>query len=127
MEYNTKETARKAEGFVLDAEDLLVINIEAPAQYDENDYAGETWANEICSGFDTLYAPDFDGTQSGNQKGINILILRADLEAWEQSAKDLGCDYDLVWDVEAGHYGDANWGGVDLYENKRDDKFLWVE
>ena len=125
-DWPTKDEAEEFKAYQFDLEDLLVLNIFPPSEYDENEYGGDTWANQVCSGFgDTLYAPDFDGTTSGNPNGINVLILRSDLGAWETSCKDLGCEIEYVWEVKPGHFGDGNWSGMDLAQT--DSKFYWIE
>jgi hypothetical protein len=129
-EYNTIDTAAEVKAVEFDAEDILILDIFAPAEYDDADYGGDTWANQVCSGFGhTLYATDYDGTTTGDPKGINVLILRADLEAWEESCDGLGCEFSPVWDVASGHYGDGNWNGVDLAvcETRRGTKYFWFE
>lgn len=121
-DWTSKESAPEFTAYQFDQEDLVQLTIEPPKEYDENSYGGETWAYQVCSGFgDTLYAPDYETGAAS----ISVLILRADLDRWEESCKDLGCEYDISWEVEAGHYGSGNYGGVEIAQ--AGSKFFWIE
>lgn len=101
----------------LQLSELVLIDILPPVDYSEDDHGGESWGNQLCSGAvdDTpLYAPDFDGTYSGDARGINVLVLRSDLEWWINSAKALGCECQLHDAIADQHYGDNHWSGIDL-------------
>ena len=126
-DWPTKKTARQFDTYQLDPEDVCIIDVEPPATYNDSEHAGETWANYLCSGFgdNTLYAPNFDATTKGNIEGINVLILRADLDWWIKQCEELGCEYEIIYNVEPGHYGDSNWSGIDLAKAK--DKVYWIE
>lgn len=65
--------------------ELTIINVFAPSEYDEDDHAGDTWANVLCTRAANaaiaenldgdVYAPDYDKTTCGDTRGINVLIL----------------------------------------------------
>jgi len=111
-----------------DRDDIIILNIQAPAKYDDAEYGGETWANQVCSGAPEYNAPDYNGTTGGDRRGINVLIRRGDLEWWEDSAKGLGCETEIEWQVEDGHYGDGNYEGVDIVSVPgSDSEVYWIE
>jgi hypothetical protein len=96
------------------------IDIFPPSrEWEEDAHGGESWANELCHlatvNRDTLYAPDYDGTTTGDSKGINVLILTADLPYWEAACREIGCEWEIQDDDPGtAHYGDGHWAGVDL-------------
>lgn len=115
-------------------DELVILNIYGPEPDETDDdpqreYYDDGWANRVCQAADesgTLSAPDYDGTTTGSQNGINVLTRRADLPIWEQVAANEGCRVaHSPLAVTAGHYGDGQWNGVDLVD--RDGKLVWIE
>ena len=93
---------------------------------------GSDWANEILDAVREIkpnvsFAPDYDGTTTGNPDGINVLILAADLQLWIDVIAANEADVEKsALEVTAGHYGDGGWAGVDLVETE-DGSLQWIE
>lgn len=105
--------------------ELCLINVTPDGQATD-------WANNLCDAVreinpEVLFAPDYDGTTGGDNTGINILILAADLGFWLDVCDANGCEAEKSpVAVAAGHYGDGGWSGVDLIEES-DGRLRWDE
>lgn len=91
------------------SEELVVINLFNPSdpEWFEAKH-GDTFANVVCSTVGGLQAPDFDGTTSGSQDGINVLIPRSALGDWKTVVEMFGGSVEVTeLPVEAGFYGDG--------------------
>lgn len=122
----TKNDLETVSGIFIDAADLVIVDVFPPENYDANAFAGETWANQVLSGMnDLLCCSDYEGTTTGDPDGINILILRDNLEIWEFAANEIGAEL-IVSDVpvSGGVYGDSGYT-IKLFEC--DGEFIWVE
>lgn len=118
--FGKQYTSRKFAGLrtykgTFDPKDLLFINIYEPKSFDEKSH-GESWANYLCRlVYDPLYAVDMESTTGGNTRGINVLIHQRNLTKWQSTVDEIGATLDRSnLPVRQGHYGDANWEGVEL-------------
>lgn len=115
--------------------DLLLIDClcaEANEEGQELLADGEL-ANAICPPRGvTYFASDYDGPAGYGNRSTdwNVLIPKADLDAWVRAAERYGVVVRVVsTDPPAdGHYGDGAWMGVDLVSVPTfDDRVYWIE
>jgi len=125
---NSTTTRRTSKAIEISGAELVHLNVSAPAEYDEAEHRGESWANELISyaQLEDLYAPDYDGTTSGDSKGINILLTITEQNKLIEAAKQLGCE---VWvartEMTSGIYGDSQ-QSIKLAQLDCD-TFFWIE
>lgn len=107
------------------ADSLAIINVASRNNSTD-------WANNLVDAVreinpEIMFAPDYDGTTSGDTSGINVLILESDLTFWLDAcdANDLDATKSNI-KVTAGHYGDGGWPGVDLEEDGNGN-LIWIE
>jgi hypothetical protein len=107
-----KVTAHKFE-----KDDLAIINLYSENAVDIMDSVGDSLFN----------VPDYDGTTSGSQDGINILIEDDDFDEWREAAKASGALVERSsLEVDPGHYGDGQWEGAEVVAHHDDKNVLYV-
>lgn len=112
------------------AEELVHVNVYPNdyAKWDEFSNEGESAAVRILSSFDALHAPDLDGPTTGNDRqAFNVLLLQKDLPGFELLVKHFDGYVENAGPVQAGHYGDGQWGSISIEETDTPGVLAWIE
>lgn len=115
--------------------ELVVVDVLCGAPRPGSDAAslleaGEL-ANEICRLADpSRCAPDYTGPVGGGSRDadFNVVVLKSELDAWRAAAARFGARVVARGAPLDGHYGDAQWHGVDIMAVPgRPGRVYWIE